>query len=125
MCCAKLHNGNSLCPGSLKALSYCWGAPRDALRLGTALDRGLTEKGVLQLLMDVRFLRDALAGGRPGTADGGSGGTPAPPATSDSRALAERKRAYVELETSLQVGRSGFTQTRASGLSQMINLSWL
>jgi len=75
---------------------------RDALRLGTALDRGLTEKGVLQLLLDVRFLRNALAGGRPAPPDAGPAGGAAPPAQGDGAALAQRKRAFADLEASLQ-----------------------
>ncbi|GIL55296.1 hypothetical protein Vafri_10857 [Volvox africanus] len=40
--------------------------------------RGITEKGILQLLLDVRFLRDMLVGGRPVTARSSS--APAGPA---------------------------------------------
>ncbi len=50
------------------------------LQPGGALSaRGVSEKGVLQLLMDVRFIRDVLVGGRPvgtrpaGQAVGGAG----------------------------------------------------
>ena len=32
---------------------------------GGSLDAGLSEKGTLQLLFDVRFLREVLGGGRP------------------------------------------------------------
>ena len=76
------------------------GVCREALQLGTALDRALTEKGVLQLLLDVRFMRDALAGGRPAPPDGNSGGAPAGDPAADP---AVRKRAYADLEASLQV----------------------
>lgn len=69
------------------------------MQLGTALDRALTEKGVLQLLLDVRFMRDALAGGRPAPPDGGPRGAPAGDSAAD---LAARKRAYADLEASLQ-----------------------
>ncbi len=75
---------------------------RDALRLGTALDRGLTEKGVLQLLLDVRFLRNALAGGRPALPDAGPPGGAALPAQGNGAALVQRKRAFADLEASLQ-----------------------
>ncbi|GLC68116.1 hypothetical protein PLESTF_000647700 [Pleodorina starrii] len=36
--------------------------------------RGVTEKGILQLLLDVRFLRDVLVGGRPVTTRGAGAG---------------------------------------------------
>ncbi|KAK9841813.1 hypothetical protein WJX81_004723 [Elliptochloris bilobata] len=74
----------------------------DALQLGTALDRGLTEKGVLQLLLDVRFLRDALAGGRPAPPDFGPPRAPPLGASGSAAELAAQKRAYADLETSLQ-----------------------
>lgn len=92
----------------------------------TTLGGRLSEKGVLQLLADVRFLRDVLAGGRPlnprtaAVATAGSGGgagagaAPAPPPPpallvdpqdqGSLAALAERKRMGVALEQQLQVG---------------------
>ncbi len=77
------------------------------LQLGSPLDRAVTEKGVLQLLFDLRFLRNTLGGGRPlqpyqdaasrpGSAIGAGG-------ASVGAALSQRKRAFAELESSLQV----------------------
>ena len=54
----------------------------------------LTEKGVLQLLLDVRFARDVLVGGAPA-----SGG--------EAAAVAQRKRQAAALEQQLQVGAGG------------------
>jgi hypothetical protein len=88
---------------------------RDALRLGTALDRALSEKGVLQLLLDVRFLRNALAGGRPTPADAAPPGGPAPPAQGDGAALAQRKRAFADLRRPCRRGRG--SGCSGSGLS--------
>ena len=71
----------------------------------------LTEKGVLQLMFDIRMLRDVLAGGRPPSATG----TPPPAAAaalalgevpqdpSVAAALAERKKEWLRLEQMLQV----------------------
>lgn len=81
---------------------------RDALQLGSPLDRAITEKGVLQLLFDLRFLRNSLAGGRPAASAAGGGvpsrgqlhGSSAP----GSAALSQRKRAFSDVESSLQVG---------------------
>jgi len=72
---------------------------RDALRLGSHLDRAVTEKGVLQLLLDLRFLRNSLSGGRPAPTAGGGGFA----GSSNTAALSQRKRAFADLETSLQV----------------------
>jgi hypothetical protein len=66
--------------------------------LGRDLDRAVTEKGVLQLLYDLRFLRNALAGGRPPQPDLHAAGGAAAAAV-----LSQRKRAFAELENSLQV----------------------
>lgn len=38
---------------------------RAALSPGSGLDKGLTEKGILQLLFDLRFLYEVLSAGRP------------------------------------------------------------
>ena len=86
-------------PRPADCVSRLIGVCRDALQLGTALDRALTEKGVLQLLLDVRFMRDALAGGRPAPPGGGPQGPPAGDIAAD---LAARKRAHADLEASLQ-----------------------
>ena len=75
---------------------------RASLEPGTALEQRISEKGVLQLLFDIRFLRDVLAGGKP----------PADATTSDAAqdaAVAQRKAAFAELESGLQV-------TPASGI---------
>mmetsp|Transcript_16154 Transcript_16154/g.45001 ORF Transcript_16154/g.45001 Transcript_16154/m.45001 type:complete len:1129 (-) Transcript_16154:189-3575(-) len=71
---------------------------------GPSPKKAVSEKGVLQLLFDVRYLRDVLSGARP-----------APPASSAAAAagpgmvdpavisaMSERKRAMVELESKLQ-----------------------
>ena len=82
---------------------------RAALEPGTALEQRLTEKGVLQLLFDIRFLRDVLAGGKP----------PADGSTSDAAqeaAIAQRKAAFADLESGLQV-------TSASGRSNSLWVS--
>ena len=57
----------------------------------------LTERGVLQLLMDVRFLKDALAGRKPQgqTSDSGADG--------EQAATAQRMQEFGELEAALQV----------------------
>ncbi len=76
---------------------------RDALQLGSFLDRAVTEKGVLQLLFDLRFLRNSLAGGRPAAA-AISGGVPSASSSApSSAALSQRKRAFTDVESSLQV----------------------
>ena len=86
---------------------------RASLEPGTALEQRITEKGVLQLLFDIRFLRDMLAGGRP----------PADGTTSDAAqeaAVAQRKAAFADLESGLQV-------TCASGILPQgdQNSSWV
>ena len=45
----------------LKCTVFC----RAAVSPGTELYEGLTEKGVLQLLFDLRFLHEVVAAGRP------------------------------------------------------------
>ena len=81
----------------------------------------LTEKGVLQLMFDIRMLRDVLAGGRPPSATALQGQTPPPPAAaattlglgevlqdpSVAAALAERKKEWLRLEQLLQVSVFG------------------
>jgi hypothetical protein len=74
--------------------------------------RALTEKGVLQLLFDQRFMRDVLGGGRPleavTAAAGGSGGAAGHVAAANGDAggdLAARKRLVSTLEQQLQVRR--------------------
>ena len=84
---------------------------REALQLGSPLDRAATEKGVLQLLFDARFLANALAGGRP-PAPEQADGAHAPPSqhsgwsqagAAGSAAQKLKKKAFAELERSLQV----------------------
>ncbi|KAG2492230.1 hypothetical protein HYH03_009474 [Edaphochlamys debaryana] len=94
--------------------------------VGALHAKGLTEKGVLQLLLDVRFLRDVLVGGRPvsttgrpgagGAAAGAPGGAVAAAAAAAAgllpggelaeptvaAALAERKKEATALEQMLQ-----------------------
>ena len=70
------------------------------LQIGTPLDQRVTEKGVLQLLFDARFLRNALASS---PAD-----SSADSAAAGSRPPAETKRAFAALEASLQVVFSSF-----------------
>lgn len=98
----------------------------------TSLEGRLSEKGVVQLLMDVRFLRDVLVGGKPLTprpvtapAVSADGGMPAAaahaPLTLDPHdplvlsALAERKRMGLSLEQQLQVGQEGLLHAGPSG----------
>lgn len=45
---------------------------RTALKAGSQLDSKLSEKGVLQLLFDLRFLRDLLSSGKPAATSNGS-----------------------------------------------------
>ncbi|KAK9864885.1 hypothetical protein WJX84_005968 [Apatococcus fuscideae] len=87
---------------------------RGALAVGSELDRRLSEKGILQLLFDVRFLRESLSGGRPHD----SSLPPAPPVTTPPRlgrgqkeakpvsardkAAAARDSEFAVLEASLQ-----------------------
>ncbi len=83
-------------------------AYRDALQLGSPLDRAITEKGVLQLLFDLRFLRNSLAGGRPAAAAVSAGvpsasHLPGSSSAPGSAALMQRKRAFSDVESSLQV----------------------
>ncbi|CAL8464776.1 g4311 [Coccomyxa elongata] len=75
---------------------------RDALQLGSPLDRAVTEKGVLQLLFDLRFLRNSLAGGRPAAATISGGVPSAGSSAPGSAALSQRKRAFTDVESSLQ-----------------------
>lgn len=81
-------------------------ACRDVLRLGNSLDRAITEKGVLQLLFDLRFLRNSLAGGRPAAADAGPAANArlARSGVPSTAALSQRKRAFSDVESALQVG---------------------
>ena len=80
-------------------------ARRDVLRLGSPLDRAISEKGVLQLLFDLRFLRNSLAGGRPAAADAApaSYARPARSGAPSTAALSQRKRAFSDVESALQV----------------------
>lgn len=83
------------------------------LQLGSPLDRAITEKGVLQLLFDARFLSNALAGGRPTAPEQAqpNGTQPQPgqhigysqAGAAGSAAQKQRKKAFTELERSLQV----------------------
>jgi hypothetical protein len=95
---------------------------RQLLEPGSASSRPISEKGVLQLLLDVRLLRDALAGGRPhgagssggGGAGGGAAAAPGTPGSPAGRqplfdhdpevanALAARRREAGALEVMLQ-----------------------
>ena len=76
-----------------------WALCRQVLQAGSATEAGLTEKGLLQLLMDVRFLKEALAGGRPAQR-----GTPdAPTDDSAKSAVVQRMQDFAQLETELQV----------------------
>lgn len=61
---------------------------------------GLSEKGVLQLLMDVRFLQQALAGGRP---EPSLAGDPSAARESSSQAMQKIIRVFEQLESDLQV----------------------
>ena len=86
---------------------------REALQLGSPLDRAVTEKGVLQLLFDARFLSNALAGSRPSAPEQAAqpNGQPGQhPSWSQAGAAGgaaqkQRKKAFAELERSLQVGQ--------------------
>ena len=90
----------------------------------TSFASRLTEKGVLQLMLDVRTVRDALAGGRPSplplpaassltrASSSLSGGGAAVVVGGDvmqepsvAAALAERRREWLKLEQQLQVGQ--------------------
>lgn len=69
------------------------------------LKAAVTEKGVLQLLLDARYLMDVLAGGRPAPS-GPPSAAPPGAGTVDpalNAALAQRKKAQVEIESMLQV----------------------
>ena len=115
-----LRNGSG---GELPSLSLSLSAASSA---SASFASRLTEKGVLQLMLDVRTVRDALAGGRPAP-------SPAPAASSLTRAssslsgggaaavvggdvmqepsvaaaLAERRREWLRLEQQLQVKGGG------------------
>eukprot|EP00873_Tetraselmis_striata_P033583 jgi/Tetstr1/453847/TSEL_004008.t1 len=68
------------------------------------LKAAVTEKGVLQLLLDARYLMDVLAGGRPAPS-GPPSAAPPGAGTVDpalNAALAQRKKAQVEIESMLQ-----------------------
>ncbi|KAK9806237.1 hypothetical protein WJX72_006789 [[Myrmecia] bisecta] len=79
-------------------------AVRTLLKTGSVLDRKVSEKGVLQLLFDLRFLQDALAGGRPSP----SGGSAAPaarggrPNKGQNAEVGERRRSFADMESGLQ-----------------------
>mmetsp|Transcript_34672 Transcript_34672/g.87742 ORF Transcript_34672/g.87742 Transcript_34672/m.87742 type:complete len:1232 (-) Transcript_34672:139-3834(-) len=98
--------GNSL---DLAGATSGYGASAGA---AASLAGRLSEKGVLQLLVDVRYLRDVLAGGRPlnprSTPPGASAGGGAPLPLVDPQdptalaAMAERKRQGTGLEQQLQ-----------------------
>lgn len=94
---------------------------RNALQLGSQLDRAITEKGVLQLLFDLRFLRNTLAGGRPPQPD--QAAATAGGRASVGAALSQRKRAFTELESSLQVLSVPLKQCCFWRESQSISLS--
>ena len=76
---------------------------RQLMQPGMPLEAHITEKGVLQLLMDVRFLRDTLAGGRPRSQDRDS--------ADDSAQFAVRERGddFGRLEAQLQASTSAET----------------
>ena len=91
------------CPNRLSGALLC--PCREALQLGSPLDRAVTEKGVLQLLFDARFLGHALAAGQPpaseqaAPAPGPRGGAPG----AAGAAQTARKKAFAGLEAALQV----------------------
>ena len=82
--------------------------------------RALSEKGVLQLLFDQRFLRDVLTGGKPlavvsggvggssgvhaATANGNGGSSSSGSGVSAEAAVAARKQLVTAVEQQLQVG---------------------
>ncbi|GAB4815087.1 hypothetical protein N2152v2_002133, partial [Parachlorella kessleri] len=75
------------------------GALRSGLQpSGPLVGRGLSEKGVLQLLFDIRFLYDLLAGRGPVSITSSSADGP----TGAASAVAARKRELSELEEELQ-----------------------
>ncbi len=63
------------------------------------LDKGLTEKGVLQLLFDLRFLHDVLAAGRPASLFEDVSGADVEAKTE----VAAVRQAFEDLESQLQV----------------------
>lgn len=75
--------------------------------------RVLTEKGVLQLLFDQRFMRDVLGGGRPLAAVTAAGGGHLAAANGNGGGaegdLAARKRLVSSLEQQLQVSHAART----------------
>jgi hypothetical protein len=98
-----LHTSNSITATSSNSMRPGSAGPRSG-------PRALTEKGVLQLLFDQRFMRDVLGGGRPleavTVAAGGSGGAAGHAAAANGDAggdLAARKRSVSNLEQQLQV----------------------
>ncbi|KAK9803223.1 hypothetical protein WJX73_005829 [Symbiochloris irregularis] len=98
---AELHRagGATLGTGAVQLLAWhLSGACLNSLRLLAAAIDSFTEKGLLQLLMDVRFLHDTLAGGRPRQP------APAQPAHSASPSSSGREQEgeYRQLEAQLQ-----------------------
>lgn len=79
--------------------------------------RALSEKGVLQLLFDQRFMRDVLGGGKPlgaVSAAAAAAGTANGSASAEAEAAA-RKRLVSGLEQQLQVSTRAISMSRASG----------
>lgn len=83
--------------------------------------RALSEKGVLQLLFDQRFMRDVLGGGKPlGAVSAAAAAAAAAAGTANGSASAEaeaaaRKRLVSGLEQQLQVSTRAISMSRASG----------
>lgn len=72
---------------------------RLAVGPGSQLEEGLSEKGVLQLLFDLRFLQDVLSSGKPAESFVPKADNP----SAFSGHAAETGAAFEEIETFLQV----------------------
>ena len=75
---------------------------RTALSPDSELDKDMTEKGVLQLLFDLRFLHNILSAGKPASVYTKEDGA----TTGANAEVAASKEAFEELETQLQVAAS-------------------
>ena len=73
---------------------------RSALRPDSHLDKALTEKGVLQLLFDLRFLTDALSAGKPANTSASEEAV----MRGGNAEVAALREAFEEIEAQLQVG---------------------
>lgn len=127
-------NGHSLSAATSSSTSNGNGRTLSGV-LTPSLESRLSEKGVLQLLFDVRLVRDILQGGRPlspaQTQGGGSTGAAATtaPALLDPQdasvlaALADRRRAVTLLEQQLQVSHQCvYVCIRACGHQSLLHI---